>query len=102
MSDPVANAQLELACRLGLLEELVEAAKSDVDTIVLQKALTEGVVLRVNKAVSDVEMVVGSSSTKIQQAKNLVGKGLALLQQENYVDALASFYKALQKVSGAK
>ena len=31
MSDPVANAQLELACRLGLLEELVEALEDGAD-----------------------------------------------------------------------
>lgn len=31
MSDPVANAQLELACRLGLLDELVEALEDGAD-----------------------------------------------------------------------
>ena len=31
MSDPVANAQLELACRLGLLDDLIEALEDGAD-----------------------------------------------------------------------
>lgn len=107
----LTNAQLSLAVgnlERGLREiksanqELINAANKGVNTINLQQILVQGIAVRVTKAVNDVEVLLGSSNQKVQEAKSLLQQGQSLLTQGNFKNALDAFIDALQKADSAK
>lgn len=84
------------------LQELINAQEQGVDTTALQRSLVEGVAVRVMKALTVVEALVGNDNNKVQEAKVLVEEGQTLLAAAQFKDALDAFRAALQKLSEAR
>ncbi len=84
------------------LQALINAAEMSLDTFAFQRTLVEGVALRVQQAVADVEAVAGGSNKKVQQAKALLQRGQTLLTQGEFKKALEFIGDALQKASEAR
>ena len=87
-----------LATVQDTLTKLLNAATKGVNTTALQQMLAEDVRDRVERAISDVETLVGSSDLRLAEAKALFEQGKTTLSGGNFQGAVDLFAKAQQKL----